>query len=311
MTEADRVVVDRVVDAEHDGVRIDVLLRAWLDEPRTRTQQRLDAGEVHADGHPVAKAHRVRAGERLTVTESAAEDTEQPEQPDPVPIRWEDEHLAVVAKPAGLVVHAGAGVTDPTLVDALRALDRPLADTGDPDRPGIVHRLDRGTSGLLVVAKTPEAHDALAAALQAREVSRSYSAIVDGVPVPARATIDAPIGRSSQRRTRFAVDDSGRRAVTHYDVVEAYGRAAVLDIGLETGRTHQIRVHLAAIGHPVAGDLAYGASPALRAELGLDRPALHARRIAFTHPITGESVEVDEPLPADFREARDRLRALR
>ncbi len=307
MGQAERVLLDRVAGPEQEGLRLDVVLRSWLDEPRARTQQRLDAGEVHVDGQPVAKAHRVRAGERLVVAE-APDSTETPTQPQPVPIRWQDDDLAVVAKPAGLVVHAGAGVGDSTLVDALRAMGMPLADTGDPDRPGVVHRLDRGTSGLLVIAKTERAREGLTAALKARAVSRSYFAIVDGVPEPPRATINAPIGRSTRRRTRFAVDQGGRHAVTHYDVVEALGRGAVLDVALETGRTHQVRVHLAAISHPVAGDLTYGASPILRAELGLERPALHARRITFAHPITGERVDVTEPLPADLVAARDRLR---
>jgi 23S rRNA pseudouridine1911/1915/1917 synthase len=305
---AERLRLDRVAAADQEGQRVDVVLRAWLDEPRARTQQRLDAGEVRVDGHQVAKAHRVRAGERLTVVE-VDDPPATPDQPDPVPIRYSDTHLAVVAKPAGMVVHAGAGVADRTLVDTLTAMGVALAPTGDDQRPGIVHRLDRGTSGLLVVAKTAAAHAGLTAALAAREVSRAYTAIVDGVPDPVRATIDAPIGRSLQRRTRFAVDQAGRHAVTHYDVVEAHGRAAVLDVRLETGRTHQVRVHLAAIGHPVSGDLAYGASPVLREQLGLTRPALHARWLGFVHPVTGESIDVTEPLPDDLLRAREALRA--
>lgn len=307
MTGADRLLLDRTAGPEQDGLRVDVVLRAWLDEPRARTQQRLDAGEVRVDGRTVAKAHRLRAGERLTV--AAVADGGRPAQrSQPVPVRYADDHLAVVAKPAGLVVHAGAGVADATLVDALTAMGVPLAPTGDPARPGIVHRLDRGTSGLLVVAKTAEAYAGLVAALQARAVWRAYSAITDGVPDPASATIDAPIGRSARHRTRFAVDEGGRGAVTHYDVVEAHGRGAVLDVRLETGRTHQVRVHLAAIGHPVAGDLTYGASPVLRAALGLTRPALHARRLRFSHPVSGACVDVSEPLPDDLVTAVQRLR---
>lgn len=306
MTRADGVLLDRIAGPDSDGLRIDVVLRAWLDEPRARTQQRLDAGEVRVDGRPVAKAHRLRAGERLTV--AAVEDAPPAEDPAAIPVRYQDDHLAVVAKPAGLVVHPGAGVTDATLVDALTAMGMRLADAGDLGRPGIVHRLDRGTSGLLVVAKTAEAYAGLAAAMQAHDVARAYTAIVDGVPDLPTATIDAPIGRSPRHRTRFAVDQGGRHAVTHYDVEEAHGRGAVLDVRLETGRTHQVRVHLAAVGHPVAGDLAYGASPVLRAELGLTRAALHARRLAFTHPVTGAAVDVAEPLPDDLVAARERLR---
>lgn len=291
---------------DDEGRRLDVVLSGWLGEPRARTQARLDAGEVCVDGRPVAKSHRLRAGERLTVAAPA-----QPEQappPAPVPIRWSDEHLAVVAKPAGTVVHAGAGVTGATLVDALLADGVPLADAGDPDRPGIVHRLDRGTSGLLVVALSGAALTELQRMLKAHEVERAYSAIVEGVPDPPSATVDAPIGRSVRARTRFAVDAAGRPAVTHYDLAEAYGRAALLDVRLETGRTHQVRVHLSAVGHPVAGDLPYGASPALSAALGLTRPALHARGLRFAHPITGDRIDVTEPLPADLEAALTALR---
>jgi 23S rRNA pseudouridine1911/1915/1917 synthase len=297
--------LEQAATPSEDGLRVDVLLSRWLEEPRARTQQRLDAGEVTVDGRPAVKARRVRAGERLHVASPPPEQPSAP--PPPVPVRWADEHLLVVAKPADLVVHAGAGVRSGTLVDALRAAGVPLADMGDPDRPGVVHRLDRGTSGLLVLAKTPQAHAALSAALAAREVTRAYTAITDGVPAEPSATIDAPIARHATHRTRFAVDDSGRPATTRYDVEEAFGRAALLTCTLETGRTHQIRVHLAAIGHPVTADLVYGASPALAAELALTRPALHARRLAFTHPVTGEHVAVEEPLPEDMEAALARL----
>lgn len=306
--------LDQVVDAGEDGQRADVALAAWLDETRGRAQTRLDAGDVTLDGVPITKSQRLRTGQRVRVT--AAEQAPSP-TPDALPVRYQDEHLLVVAKPAGLVVHAGAG-TDPSagsMVDALTAMGVPLADPCGPHaaacptgRPGIVHRLDRGTSGLLVVASTLAAHEGLSALFRSHEVERVYTAMVAGVPSPPRATIDAPIARSTARRTRFAVDPSGRRAISHYDVDEDLGRAAVLTVRLETGRTHQVRVHLTAVGHPVCGDRLYGASPALAAELGLDRPALHARRLAFVHPVTGAHVAVDEPLPADLVAARETLR---
>ena len=297
-----------------DGERIDVLLAAWLSEPRAQVQRRLAAGEVTVDGDAVAKSRRVRAGERILVAPPSvlgeATGDVSTDNALTVPIRWEDEHLAVVAKPAGLVVHHGAGPTQgPTLIDVLQRQNIPLASGPDPTRPGIVHRLDRGTSGVLVVAKTPVAYRKLTEMFKAHAVDRRYWAIVDGVPDPVRATIDAPIARSTAVRTRFQVDSAGRHAVSHYDVLEAFGRAATLEVRLETGRTHQVRVHLAAVGHPVAGDRTYGASPILATELGLSRPALHARALGLDHPVTGERIEVAEPLPPDLIAALAALRA--
>lgn len=295
-----------VAQPQEDGKRIDVVLATHLSEPRARTQQRLDAGEVSVGGTVVAKSHRVHAGQQITVAPPAV--SPPPAVPPPVPVRYRDEHLAVVVKPAGLVVHAGSGVTDGTLVDALLAMDLPLARTGDPERPGLVHRLDRGTSGLLAVALSDDGYLGLTAMLRDHDIERRYSAVVDGVPDPPRATVDAPIARSTSQRTRFAVAPDGRPAVTHYDVVEAFARAALLDVALETGRTHQVRVHLAAVGHPLTGDVVYGANRGLAAELGFDRPALHARRLAFRHPVTGVPVEVEEPLPEDLLALLEGLR---
>lgn len=305
--------LDRVVGPDDEGRRADVALAHWLDESRGRAQARLQAGEVIVDGVVVAKSHRLRSGEHVRVDDAVAPTDASP--PDAVPVRYDDEHLLVVAKPAGLVVHAGAGHAHGSLVDALAAMGVPLADPCGPHegpcptgRPGIVHRLDRGTSGLLVVAKTVAAHEGLSALFRAHDIERVYTALVEGVPDPPRASIDAPIGRSTTRRTRFAVKPDGRRAVSHYDVDEALGRAALLTVRLETGRTHQVRVHLTAVGHPVCGDPTYGAAAALAAELGLDRPALHARRLAFAHPVTGQRVAVDEPLPGDVVRALEMLR---
>lgn len=299
-------VLVRVAGPGDDGQRADLVLATWLGEPRARAQRRLAAGQVRVDGAPVTKSHRLRAGQRVEVEPAAP--APGPAAPPAVAVRYADADLAVVAKPAGLVVHAGAGTRgQPTLVDALRAAGVALAEASEPERPGIVHRLDRGTSGLLVVAKTARALDGLRALLRRHDVEREYWALVDGVPDPARATIDAPLARHPRRRTRFAVTEGGRRAVSHYDVVAVHGPAAEVAVRLETGRTHQVRVHLAAIGHPVAGDRAYGASP-LGASLGLRRPALHARRLAFDHPVTGERVDVSEPLPDDLVAALGALR---
>lgn len=294
--------------AEPDtGTRLDVWLSRTLDEPRSRSQQRLVAGDVTVDGEVVVKSHRMTAGERVEVRPPAP--PARPPAPPTVPVRYEDDDLLVVAKPAGLVVHEGAGTDGATLVDALRAAGVPLAAAGGPERPGIVHRLDRGTSGLLVVAKTDAAWHGLVAALARRDVGRRYWALVDGVPDPPVATIDAPIARDPARRTRFAVDPSGKPAVTHYDLEERFGvDAARLSVRLETGRTHQIRVHLAAVGHPVAGDTLYGANTARARRLGLDRPALHAERLVLAHPVTGTRLEIAEPVPEDLAAALDRVR---
>jgi 23S rRNA pseudouridine1911/1915/1917 synthase len=232
-----------------------------------------------------------------------AEPSDQP-QGDPaveVPVVYEDPHLVVVDKPAGLVVHPGAGRDTGTLVNGLLARYPEMAGVGQPDRPGVVHRLDKGTSGLLVVARSSEAYDVLVARLAARDVERRYWTLVWGrVEVPT-GEIDAPVGRAARDRTRMAVTLQGRPALTRYDVQRRFVRpveVTELACRLATGRTHQIRVHLASIGHPVVGDARYGGA---RASLPAPRPALHAQHLAFAHPITGEALSFDSPLPADLR----------
>lgn len=301
----DEVLLDRAVDADDAGRRIDQVLADWLDEPRGRAQDRIVRGEVVVDGATAAKSRRVAAGDRVEVRRAA--EAERPAPPPPVPIRYRDDHLAVIAKPAGLVVHAGAGNRTGTLVDALVAMGLPLAGGTDPERPGIVHRLDRGTSGLLVVTTSPDAYEGLVATFSRHDVERVYWALTERVPDPPHATIDAPIIRAPVHRTRFIVDAGGRRAVSHYDVLADHGVAAEVAVRLETGRTHQVRVHLSAVGHPIVGDPAYGAGD-LGAQLGLARPALHARALGFDHPVTGERIEVREPLPDDLVAAVAALR---
>jgi len=218
-------------------------------------------------------------------------------------IAWSDSHLAIVDKPAGLLSHPAPGNAGPNLVAALGDL---LGGGDDPDRPGIVHRLDRDTSGLLVVARTAEAHTALSALIAAREVSREYAALVEGCPPSRTGKIDAPLGRDHRSPERVVV--GGRRprpAVTHFEVRERLTRDALLDVRLETGRTHQIRAHLLAIGHPVAGDPQYGSA----GRYGLERQFLHSRRLSFEHPLTGEALEVESPLPADLAAALEVARA--
>jgi 23S rRNA pseudouridine1911/1915/1917 synthase len=216
-----------------------------------------------------------------------------------VVVRHEDDDLIIVAKPAGLVVHPGAGHADGTLVNGLLARYPEIADVGDPARPGIVHRLDRDTSGLLVVARSAAAYDGLVAMLADHDVERRYDALVWGVPESPRGVIDAPIGRSIRRPTRMSVREGGRSARTAYEVVDTFREpdVALLECRLETGRTHQIRVHLLAIGHPVVGDAAYGGQ---RPGLTLDRPFLHAGGLAFAHPVSGDPVAVEEPLAPEL-----------
>ncbi|WP_026912205.1 RluA family pseudouridine synthase [Patulibacter minatonensis] len=309
------------VPPEQDGARLDVVL-AEACGSRARAQRAIAEGGVRIDGtpaDPAQKRHAVRAGQELEVDLGTLVTSIGPVREDApdVDVLWEDEHLMVVDKPAGLVVHPGAGSYGPTLVDAVASrITSALPPGGDAERPGIVHRLDRDTSGLLVVARTDEAHRLLQEAIRERTVTREYLALVDGRPDARTGTIDAPIGRDRHVRTKHSLDtDTPRRAVTHFVLEEALTRTSLLRVTLETGRTHQIRVHLKAIGLPVAGDPEYGrsgggaAGPVGEHPLGLDRQFLHAARLSFAHPITGEPVDVASPLPEDLARALELARA--
>ncbi len=292
------------------GERVDRAVALLLGLSRREVERLCEAGEVLVDGRPVAKSRRLAEGETLSAPEAAPAGTSPvPEEMD-LPLVHVDADVVVVDKPAGMVVHPGAGHERGTLVNGLLARFPEIAGVGDPSdpsRPGIVHRLDRDTSGLLVVARSPEAYGALVTALAARRVAREYTALVWGQPEP-RGVVDAPIGRSVSRRTRMAVRDDGRPARTRYEVRRLFSRpvVALLDVALESGRTHQIRVHLSAIGHPVVGDRSYGGSrPAIR----MDRPFLHASRLAFAHPTTGEACRYESPLPPELAAVLDPLGA--
>jgi 23S rRNA pseudouridine1911/1915/1917 synthase len=290
------------VPPEDEGARLDAFLAGHAGS-RTRAQRLIEAGHVRVDGAPAPKRHRVRAGEVVEVDEADLREPVDPGECEPAPheVVWEDEHLLVVDKPAGVVVHPAAGHRGGTLVQALAG----RAAGGDPERPGIVHRLDRDTSGLLVVAKGDAVLRALQAQLGAREIEREYLALVEGRPPALSGTIDAPLGRDRRVRTRRSSDtDDPRPAVTHFELAEALPSTTLLRVRLETGRTHQIRAHLLAIGHPVAGDPEYGTAGLL----GLERQFLHAARLAFTHPVTGAHVEVSSPLPEDLQAALERAR---
>jgi 23S rRNA pseudouridine1911/1915/1917 synthase len=274
-------------------------------------------GLVLLDGRPARTSTRLRAGQTVEVAIPAPTSPVPAPEDIPLTVLYQDSRLLVLDKPAGLVVHPGAGRTSGTLVNALLHHVHDLSGVGGVVRPGIVHRLDRGTSGLLVVAKDDEAHRELARQFASREVEKEYLAVVIGVPARREGEVDAPIGRDPVHRRRMSVRASrGRAARTRYSTVEILDGAALLRVRIESGRTHQIRVHLASLGHPVAGDEVYGGrrrAPSRREEsrralATLGRPALHAAQLAFIHPGTAKRMEFESPLPEDIRTLIERLR---
>jgi 23S rRNA pseudouridine1911/1915/1917 synthase len=294
------------IPPEQAGQRLDQALAALLpDYSRSRLKTWIESGEVRVDGRVLRPRDKVFGGESVAVAATLPEETRAAAQQIPLVLVHQDRHLFVVDKPAGLVVHPGAGNPDQTLQNALLALDPKLAAL---PRAGIVHRLDKDTSGLLVVARTLPAHTALVRMLGEREVHREYECICRGV-MTAGGTVDAPIDRHPTDRVRMAVREGGREAVTHYRVIKRYRAHTHVRVQLETGRTHQIRVHLAHAGYPIVGDRVYGgrltlpkgAGEALRqAVRDFPRQALHAARLQFAHPVTGKPVECVSPLPADM-----------
>jgi 23S rRNA pseudouridine1911/1915/1917 synthase len=284
------------------GVRLDRFLAEPLGS-RARAQALIDSGRVRVDGRPRPKRHLVQAGERIAVSDEQPAPGVAEAAPADLAIAYEDEHLLIVDKPAGVVVHPARGHHTGTLAQALEGR---AAGGDEPWRAGIVHRLDRDTSGLLVVAKSDAVHRALKALLAERRLRREYLALVDGHPSARSGTIDAPIGRHRRDRVLMSIDSGDpREARTHFTIERLLPAAALLRVALETGRTHQIRVHMAAIGHPVSGDPLYGVA----GRYGLTRQFLHAERLAFSHPVTGEPVDVHSPLPDDLREALTRAEA--
>ncbi len=286
------------------GVRLD---RALADRPevgtRSLSERLLRDGAVRVDGAALPKSHRLEPGSVVEVVLPAAP---APIEPAPVTLAvpYQDEHLLVLDKPAGVMVHPAPGVSSPTLLPQLLTLG--AAGGPDPERPGIVHRLDRDTSGLLVVARTDDAYTGLQDAIRRREVERRYLALVRDHPRSRTGRIDAPVGRDRRDRTLRSLDtDEPRSAVTHFELLELLPEHALLEVRLETGRTHQIRVHLQAIELAVSGDPRYG----VRRDLGLDRQFLHAHRLGFRHPVTGENVDVGSDLPPDLAAALERARA--
>ncbi|WP_237688461.1 RluA family pseudouridine synthase [Arthrobacter jiangjiafuii] len=294
---------------EADGGRADAVLAKLLEVSRSTVTPWFADGYFSMAGRPLGKSDRLSAGDKVTV--------DIPELRDPLAVVVEpveglkilldDEHFVVIDKPVGVAAHPSPGWVGPTVVGGLAAAGYRISTSGAPERQGIVHRLDVGTSGAMVVAKTEHAYTQLKQAFKDRTVDKMYHAVVQGLPDPLRGTIDAPIGRHPSYDWRFAVLEGGRPSVTHYEVLEAFGKASLVEVHLETGRTHQIRVHFSALKHPCAGDLTYGAEAKLAAELGLTRQWLHARQLAFAHPGTGERVEVFSEYPQDLQYALDAL----
>ena len=290
---------------EHAGVRLDAFLSADGALTRSQAARLIAEGRVRVNGKPAAKSARLSGGETVTVDVPQLRETALPPQDIPLDVVYEDDDVIVVNKPTGLVVHPAPGHPDGTLVNALlHHCGDSLSGIGGEKRPGIVHRIDRDTSGLIIAAKNDAAHLALSAQLKDHSLSRTYECLVTGNMKQDSGTVDAPIGRSSADRKKMAVVPTGRRAVTHWEVVARYPGVTHLRCRLETGRTHQIRVHMAHIGHPILGDTVYGAKKPVP---GLTGQCLHATGLRFVHPRTGEPVELHCPLPPEFTAMRQKL----
>jgi 23S rRNA pseudouridine1911/1915/1917 synthase len=292
------------------GERTDAALARMLGFSRTFAAEIVEAGGVSLDGRTLGKSDRLSAGGWLEVEWTPK--TEPRIVPTLVPgfeVVFDDDDIIVIDKPVGVAAHPASGWDGPTVLGALAGAGYRVSTSGAAERAGIVHRLDVGTSGLMVVAKSERAYTALKRAFHDREVDKIYHAVVQGHPDPLSGTIDAPIGRHPSSDWKFAVVAGGKPSITHYDTLEAMRAASLLEIHLETGRTHQIRVHMAAQRHPCVGDLLYGADPVLAARVGLTRPWLHAVKLGFRHPGTGDPVEFETRYPADLQHALDVLRA--
>jgi 23S rRNA pseudouridine1911/1915/1917 synthase len=294
-----------------EGERVDAALARLFGVSRTKAADLASAGDVHLNHKQAGKSDRVSAGDLLEVTLPASEQSPTLKViAEPVPgmgIIHDDDDLVVVDKPVGVAAHPSVGWTGPTVVGGLAAAGYRIATSGASERQGIVSRLDVGTSGLMVVAKSEYAYSVLKQAFRSRSVDKKYHALVQGLPDPVVGTIDAPIGRHPNHDYKFAVMEKGKPSVTHYEVIEAFRAVSLLDVHLETGRTHQIRVHFSALHHPCAGDLTYGADPKLAARLGLERQWLHAVGLGFDHPGTGKYVTYESPYPPDLAQALERL----
>ncbi|GAB3142168.1 RluA family pseudouridine synthase [Micromonospora sonneratiae] len=288
-----------------DGMRLDQAVSRLFGLSRTVAAALVEAGDALVDGTPRPKSDKVTAGSWLEVTLPAPA-TAPRVTPQAVPglkVVYADDDIVVVDKPVGVAAHPSPGWTGPTVIGGLAAIGHTIATSGAAERQGVVHRLDVGTTGIMVVAKSEQAYSLLKRAFKAREVDKRYHAIVQGHLDPLRGTIDAPIDRHPTHDYRFAVVSGGKPSITHYDTIEAFPAASLIDVRLETGRTHQIRVHFSTLRHPCVGDLTYGADPTLAARLKLTRQWLHARELSFLHPRTGEEVRFVSDYPDDLAHA--------
>jgi 23S rRNA pseudouridine1911/1915/1917 synthase len=292
-----------------DGLRVDVALSRLFGLSRTSAVDLVTAGAVLLDGRPPVKSDRVAAGSWLEVSlpESEPVPRTPPQRVHGLEVVYDDDDLIVVDKPVGVAAHPSPGWNGSTVTEGLAAAGYRLSTSGAAERQGVVHRLDVGTTGLMVVAKSERAYSALKAAFRERAVDKRYTAVVQGHPDPSHGTIDAPIDRHPTHDYKWAVVAGGRPSVTHYETVEAFRAASLLSIRLETGRTHQIRVHMAAVRHPCVGDLTYGADPTLAIRLGLDRQWLHASALSFAHPGDGREMSFTSSPPPDLAQALDVL----
>lgn len=291
------------------GERVDVALARMLGLSRARASALVDAGAVEVSGRLVAKSHRLLDDDVIALSDIDEPEQEGTEPTFDLPILWADDDVIVIDKPVGVAAHPSPGWHGPTVTGSLAAAGLTLAPSGAAEREGIVHRLDVGTTGAMALARTAGAYTSLKRQFKERTVNKEYHAIVHGLLDPLAGTIDAPIDRHPAKDYKWAVVSGGRPSITHYETVEAWPRASLVEVHLETGRTHQIRVHMAAMKHPCVGDITYGADPTLAQELGLTRQWLHARQLCFDHPSTGERVCVQSPYPGDLTTALDRLRA--
>ena len=292
-----------------DGERLDAALARMFGLSRSKAAELIADGSVRLGGQLAMKSDRVLVGDELEVTLPAPRPAAQPRPVDGLVVLYEDDDIIVVDKPRGVAAHPSPGWDGPTVIGGLVARGHTVATSGAAERQGIVHRLDANTTGVMVVAKSERAYSLLKQAFRERTVSKLYHALVQGHPDPLRGTIDAPTGRHPSGDGRFAVVSDGRPSITHYDTLEAFRGASLVEVHLETGRTHQIRVHMSAIRHPCVGDLLYGADPSLAARLGLTRQWLHAVELSFAHPADGVEVTFASEYPPDLTHALDLLRA--